>query len=588
MAEVLSLTQFKKKNPLKNGSTEKKYITELFKPFNTAKEGVMPGKGEKGGTVNITKVNAFRAGDSVSSTGIYKIKLGIDLYKRVRTKVTGSTGRPKKGQQEVKAVSITTSDTIEFEEVDVNDKLYLYFFNGNGKGREVRLEHTESKWKDPAGKSVPISTNQQERITMKIIEEVASGNSPRWTTFEQMYKTKKSGLQAIHSNLTNVDEEWWNHFVLQFNDVKKTLNSHGLVQKYNTFSQDAKGEGFMKFISELVTTGEGASDLFKSPKNALGSSKYTQKDSWNPADIWLIRKQVSGKRFDDPTSLGTDKLAFKQAIMRSKDIVEVNQHLVRAFDQKIIVGISLKKSNQKKLNFELVNLKGSVDEDIISAVKFTGVKFNPTFIEATRTFKSRTSTVYFEQGGKKFQIDFRSNQGGLDDITYDCLEDKSSAGLGKIPKDRLKQYVNDFTSYKDYPHKDDYNSGFGTLKAWQDKVDKINASGILNTPAGGDARAGLQGDSEDWKNFAKNMKESWRQGTGANIKYTNKGKQNIVMMQMFDFLHILALVYGTNGANNKKKKAIGKKGFITFIRDLFYFAQKKGMKWHFGPFGKLY
>lgn len=585
MPEVLSLTQFKKKNPLKNGSSEKKYVTELFKPFNTAKEGVMPGKGETGGTVNITKVNAFRAGDSVSSSGIYKIKLGMDLYKRVRARVTGSSARPKKGQQKPKTVFINTSDEIEFEEVAVDDKLYLYFFSGDGKGREVRLEHTEAKWKDPTGKSVPISTNQQERITMKIIEEVASGNTPQWTTFEQMYKAKKSGLQAIHSNLTNVDEEWWNHFVLQFNDVKKTLGT--LAQKYNTFSQDAKGEGFMKFISELVTTGEGASDLFKSPKNPLGSSKYSQKDSWNPADIWLIRKQVSGKRFDDPTSLGTDKLAFKQAIMRSKDIVEVNQHLVRAFEQRIIVGISLKKSNQKKLNFELVNLKGKVSDDIISAVKFTGVKFNPTFIKATSTFKSRTSTVYFEQGGRKFQIDFRSNQGGLDDITYDCLEDKSAAGLGKIPKDRLKQYVNDFTSYKDYPHKEDYNK-FGKLKDWQDKVDTINASGILDKPAGGDARAGLQGDSDDWKNFAANMKESWLNKAGGKSTYTNKGKQNIVMMQMFDFLHILAIVYGTGGANNNKKKATGKRGFITFIRDLFYFAQKKGMKWHFGPFGKLY
>ena len=167
------------------------------------------------------------------------------------------------------------------------------------------------------------------------------------------------------------------------------------------------------------------------------------------------------------------------------------------------------------------------------------------------------------------------------------MEDKSSAGLGKIPKDRLKQYVSDFTSYKDYPHKDDYsNSGFGTIKAWQAKVDTINASGILSVS--GDARAGLQGDSEDWKNFAVNMRESWKTKAGKNSTYKNQGKQNIVMMQMFDFLHILALVYGKGGANNKKPKATGKKGFITFIRDLFYFAQKKGMKWHFGPFGKLY
>ena len=146
------------------------------------------------------------------------------------------------------------------------------------------------------------------------------------------------------------------------------------------------------------------------------------------------------------------------------------------------------------------------------------------------------------------------------------MEDKSAAGLGKIPKDRLKQYVNDFTSYKDYPHKGDH-SKFGTLVAWQAKVDKINESGILSVST--DSRAGLQGDSEDWENFAANMRKSWLKKAGAKSIYANKGKQNIVMMQMFDFLHILALVYGKGGANNKKATATGQRGFITFIRDLF-------------------
>ena len=49
------------------------------------------------------------------------------------------------------------------------------------------------------------------------------------------------------------------------------------------------------------------------------------------------------------------------------------------------------------------------------------------------------------------------------------------------------------------------------------------------------------------------------------------------MYQMFDFLYCVALMHGKGG--NKMKR---------YLSDLFYFAQKKGQKWSFGPFGKLY
>ena len=578
MAEVLSLTQFRKKNPLKKGSDELKYVTELFKPLKPEK-------------VNISKPTAFRAGDVVSASGIYKIKLGIDLYKLARAKVSGSSARPKKGQQKPKTIFIHTSDEIEFKEVKPDKELEIYFFNGNGKGREVRLIQTDAPWKDSKGKKAPISTNQQELISMKIIEEVASGDTTDYNNFAEMYKDKKSGLKKIHSNLP-ATEDWWDHFVLQFNDAKKTLKVQGISSaKYTTFSQDAKAEGFMKFISDLVTTGADASTAFKA--SPLGNKKYSKKDSWNPADIWLIRKNISGKRFDDPDSVGKKVMGFKQAIMAAPNIVAVNKILVKAFNEKIIVGISLKKSDQKTLKFELVNLKAKVSDDVISPIVFTGVKFiciaNKDKNGQATGFKSLTSNLFLTQGKRKYRLDFRSNRGGTEDITYDYMEDSADAGLGKVPKDRLKEYVAKFSNkHSDFPHKTDYDK-FGMNKDWQDKVDKINDSGILEVNT--DARAGMKakyGYPADWKNFVTNMKSSWLKKAGGKSTYTNKGKHNISMMQMFDFIYILAVIYGTNGINAKGKRGLGPKGFITFITDLFYFAQKKGMKWHFGPFGKLY
>ena len=49
------------------------------------------------------------------------------------------------------------------------------------------------------------------------------------------------------------------------------------------------------------------------------------------------------------------------------------------------------------------------------------------------------------------------------------------------------------------------------------------------------------------------------------------------MMQMTDFLYLFA----------KLKNAVSEEVYIKFLTNLFYWAQKKGQEWQFGPFGKL-
>ena len=54
------------------------------------------------------------------------------------------------------------------------------------------------------------------------------------------------------------------------------------------------------------------------------------------------------------------------------------------------------------------------------------------------------------------------------------------------------------------------------------------------------------------------------------------------MMQMVDFIYLLAVMQKT------MNKAGSKQTFESFMTDLFYWAQKKGQQWHFGPFAKSY
>ena len=59
------------------------------------------------------------------------------------------------------------------------------------------------------------------------------------------------------------------------------------------------------------------------------------------------------------------------------------------------------------------------------------------------------------------------------------------------------------------------------------------------------------------------------------------------MMQMVDFTYILALMKDTKPATAKEKKQYTD-NLQKFLTLCYYFAQKKGIKYNFGPFGKMY
>ena len=78
------------------------------------------------------------------------------------------------------------------------------------------------------------------------------------------------------------------------------------------------------------------------------------------------------------------------------------------------------------------------------------------------------------------------------------------------------------------------------------------------------------------------METSWQVGGKKSIKWSG----NSTMMQMVDFLNILQLLIDKLGKTERKNKDII--SFEEVLTEVFYYAQKKGQKWDFGPFGKLY
>ena len=454
---------------------------------------------------------------------------------------------------------------------------------------------------DPDAKKITINTAQQEQISALICSAVLS-KTKKWKSFLEMYNDKTSGLKKIHPGMKikgapYEKDDWWKHFVLQFENIE-TLT--GLKKgKFEEFNRDG---GFMDFISKLVTSGTGGSLLAKD------YNRFAEKDSWNPADIWLL----------DTSPTPAYKKLMKE-LESAKTIAKINTALRIAFTNQIVVGISLKKSGGKggQIFYEKVNLYNTTKAQKLPSVRIDRIEFDPHF--DGKGFPSVTSNIFFKDNEQRtYKFIFRRNDPGVTDITYEFAELQMKHQMGKVPKDRFRIRIKEFLGKSiDYPGQGSYttfNGGSTTSgnRSW--KTIKTNANKIL-TKSGYKWTVGDQSknrvkpekpkgvkkkdwDKEQaeaeaeaktmkatavhWKDFLKNLETSWQVGGKKSIKWSG----NSTMMQMVDFLNILQLLIDKLGKTERKNKDII--SFEEVLTEVFYYAQKKGQKWDFGPFGKLY
>ena len=99
--------------------------------------------------------------------------------------------------------------------------------------------------------------------------------------------------------------------------------------------------------------------------------KISQKDSWNPADIWLLNQSARDYR------------KFIWEVRNADTVANLNRALINAYNGNVIVGISLKKADiniTKKrgvtgdIKFERVNLQ--LDTNKLPLVDYLGWKLD--------------------------------------------------------------------------------------------------------------------------------------------------------------------------------------------------------------------
>jgi hypothetical protein len=421
---------------------------------------------------------------------------------------------------------------------------------------------------------IKISTQQQEKISLLIFKYVLGSSTKDWKSFDEMFHDKNSEVKKIFPELPKLPT-WMEHFRLQFTQIKGVTDLPN--NNFDVYLYDEPGN-FMDYISDLVTK-----DL----------NLYTKKDSWDPADIWLIKSSTQQNYVKTLNTVKSDlDKGDKGKYAKDKylSIKDINTILRNAFDKNHIVGISLKKTDGKNLQYTKFNLEAKESEQDLPDIVFNRIALDCSYSADTYTFNSKTSYVYVDDNGGKtqrgaYKLAYKSNTGkGVGNITYEFLPDgKASAFLGKVPKDQLKQWLeNKITPLN--------------RELTTQKLDKLPTSHVYMPQGVLLPTMWTKEDETKWaikvadikKNFVTNVRgiDDFVENLKESYTYGGLSEKNASMMQMVDFTWILAKLKEEKYTNPRDKSGTDK--LTEFLTLCYYFAQKKGLVYNFGPFGKLY
>jgi len=201
----------------------------------------------------------------------------------------------------------TVKERLSKAKIDIS-KLKIQFGNGSGSGKM-----------DAAA-----DTPKQENATRFVCEQVIEkGKFPRDSEIEKIYP--------------KYDDEWYETFKMQSDALKKWLKG----KKGYEYSRD---KGAMPIIEKAAT-----------------NCGVRQKDSWNPADIYIIKKSSRNKILEKITEIGNRKTE------NESKLDALNEYMRDLFVKRELVGISLKKLG-KSVSLEETNV-GGMKTSKISMVK---------------------------------------------------------------------------------------------------------------------------------------------------------------------------------------------------------------------------
>ena len=371
------------------------------------------------------------------------------------------------------------------------------------------------------------STRKQELASLWMIRSALSPQPKLFKNWDAVTKDKKAfkELTDIYPELITTATEWQTGLCAQQKKINEVLKGAGHYKEFN------REGGFMKFISKLVK------DEFM-----IG-----RKDSWNPADVWVIRK---GEKIE-----ATLEKAAKGGI------TQLNHTMIQMWKKKILKGISLKAISGSKAEFEVVNVEEALFKKMDNSV-FELDKIEIPLNLVNGQFETQDSRIHLKEGQTKlikFQV--TQNSKGFNNLKVEgTMIGAGAARAGKVPLDMMKSMMTN--DYKNQGK--NFSTGQFTNK-WQDYPKTL---------------AEFNKDKQIYIQMWKNIKDLVNSGIktqqefDASFQSAWSTQEDIASSKLMQLTFIHAIL---------KMKEKPQKEFLT---NLTFLAQKKGRK--FGPFGKLY
>ena len=413
------------------------------------------------------------------------------------------------------------------------------------KNLRYKLKFTLSA-KKGAGKADAKTTAKQERASAYVLGAALMNNAGfgSWKDISKYSgkvedvvegKTFNSVTEAWTNNGTegedtDLSEEWLDVFYKQ----QKTLLNKLKKRDYKKFNREG---GFMKFISDIV-------------KDKFGIS---QKDNWNPADIWAIKDQAAVEKIIEETVDGNG----------SQTILELNAVLRKMFQEERVVGISLKKVSGKDAQWEVINVEElGLEEDRDYNYGVQTPTINLTFSTKKQEFGTQDARIVVNGNQADYDFQIKANDSAKDsNLKFEPTQSGARAArVGKAPVAMVQallkdnkvgtKFVNRHIQYaKDY---DEFvaNKGASPYTSWDSVFTSLKGHGV---PMG--------------INTVKQFQQSMRRGFDSEKPYVANSK----LMQM-KFLNVVMEM------TEKKRQE--------FMTDMVFLSAKRGKR--FGPFGKLY
>ena len=296
--------------------------------------------------------------------------------------------------------------------------------------KEIRFEKTQ-----PGGGGV-IPTDIQERGATIVLSGALASKGKIFKSDRDIREDKPTWdkLKKCFSGWEHRLDGWlWTYY--QQNEQFFKVYSKSEWEEFKFGSQD-----FVQFFKDHMSH---LNRDFKNPDGTEPAGKY---ETWNPSDIWAVKKSRMGKIKEE----------IKKAIPDPSHLLELNNVLVKYMEDHELVGISLKKVNHpRQAEIHLHNVEGSAKLKKIVGVfsKIERYDMSDISFEPDNILAINSVTTYIRLGpGNKFSISI-TRSGNNTSFTAQIKRTPDAQG-GQTPIGQVLKLLkgNEFSkSERDYP-----------------------------------------------------------------------------------------------------------------------------------------